>query len=97
MVMGRLAADVGMLAGRQVEALDDTQLGEHLERPEDGGSADAQAAVVGRRDELGRGEVAFLVGDQRGQRPARLGQPVPSTIKGVDDRPGLTPADATTR
>jgi hypothetical protein len=41
---------------------------------------------VGGRDKLGRGEVALLVGDQRGQRPARLGQPVPRTIKSVDDR-----------
>ena len=41
-VVGRLAADVGVLAGRQVEALDGAELREHLERPEDGGAADAE-------------------------------------------------------
>ena len=44
MVMGRLAPDVGVLAGRQVEALDGAQVLEDLERPEDRRPADAQAA-----------------------------------------------------
>ena len=35
-VVGRLAADVGVLAGREVEALDGADLLEELERAEDG-------------------------------------------------------------
>ena len=41
MVMGRLAADVGVLAVRQVQAFDGAQLFEQLEGPEDGGPPDA--------------------------------------------------------
>jgi len=46
MVMGWLATDVGMLAAWQVQALDDAELGEDLERPKDGGSADAEATRI---------------------------------------------------
>ena len=86
-VVGRLAADIGMLAGWQVEPLDGAELLEDLERPEDRRPADAElAGPRGLGDELGGGEVAVLVGDQRGQRPARLGQAVAGTVERGDDR-----------
>ena len=43
-VVGRLAADVGVLAGREVETFDGADLLEELERAEDGGAPDAEAA-----------------------------------------------------
>ena len=44
MVVDRLAADVGVLAGRQIDALDDAELLEDLERPEDRRPTDAEVA-----------------------------------------------------
>jgi len=63
-VMRRLAADVGVLAARQVEPLDDAQLREDFEGPKDGRPTDARAASPGSGDQLGRGEVAVTVRDQ---------------------------------
>ena len=44
------------------------------------------AARTRRGDQLGGGEVAVLLGDQGGQRPARLGQAVAGAVEGGDDR-----------
>ena len=85
-VVGRLAADVGMLAGREVEAFDGADLLEELERAEDGGAPDGGTALLGRGDQLGGGEVAVLLGDQRGQRPAGLRHAVAGAVEGGDDR-----------
>ena len=81
-VVGRLAGDVGVLAGGQVEALDEAELEQHVERPEDRRPADAQVAGRGRLDQVGRREVARLVGDERGDRPPRLGHAVLAALEG---------------
>ena len=47
-VVGRLAADVGVLAARQVDALDRAEIREDLERPEDRRPADAEVPGPGR-------------------------------------------------
>jgi hypothetical protein len=41
-VMGRPAGNVGVLAGRQVDALEHVQLGQQVERPEDRRAADLE-------------------------------------------------------
>ncbi len=49
-----VAVDVRMLAGRQVEPLDGAQTSQHLQRPEDGRPADAEASLPGGLDERPR-------------------------------------------
>ena len=66
-VVDRLAANVGVLARRQVESFDGAQLLEDLERPEDRRATDAEMPGAGLGDELGRGEVAVVVGDECGE------------------------------
>ena len=48
-VVRGLAGHVGVITGRQVESLDRPQLGEDVERPEDRGAPDAEAAALARR------------------------------------------------
>ena len=80
--MERLAADVGVLAGRQVETFDGADPLEHLQRPEDRRAADTQATDVCLGDQLGGREVTLLVGDEGGKRPARLGQAIAGAVEG---------------
>ena len=75
-VVGRLAGDVGVLAGWQVQALDEAELEQHVECPEDGRPADAEVRAGARVDQVGRREVAVLVGDERRHRAPRLGHAV---------------------
>ena len=44
------------------------------------------ASGTRRGDQLGGREVAVLLGDQGGQRPARLRQAVAGAVQGGDDR-----------
>ena len=81
MVMGRLAADVGVLARGEVKALDGAQVLEDLERPIDRRSTDRPTLAARRLDEAGRREMAVLVGDEPGQRPARRGQSVARAVE----------------
>ena len=48
-----------------------------------------EAAFARRGDQLGGREVAVLLGDQRGQRPTRLGHAVAGAVERVDDRGGV--------
>ena len=83
-VMDGIAADVGMLARRQVQALDGAEPLEDLERPEDRRSSDPESARPGLGDEIGGGEVAGLIGDERRERPARLGQAIAGAVERGD-------------
>ena len=47
-VVARRAAHVGVLAGGQVDALEQVELGEQFERAEEGRAADAQPTLVPR-------------------------------------------------
>ena len=94
-VMRRLAADIGVLAGREVETFDGADVLQELERAEDGGPPDGGAALLGRGDQLGGREVAVLLGDQRGQRPARFRQAVAGAVEGGRrSGSGQSPAEA---
>ena len=70
MMVRRLAADVGMLAGRQVQPFDGAELGEDLERPEDRRPPDAETPGSRRDDQLGGREMAVLIGDECRERCA---------------------------
>ena len=56
-VVCRLARDVGVLARRQVEALDGAQIDQDVECPEDRRPADPEPPSARIRDEVGRGEM----------------------------------------
>lgn len=81
MVVDGIAADVCVLAGRQVEALDRAETLEDLERPEDRRAADPEASSPCLGDELGSREVACLIGDERGESPAWFGQAVARAVE----------------
>ena len=81
MVVDRLARNIGVLPGRQVEPLDDPELGEQVERPEDGGPTDAKLAGLGVRDEVGGREVARALGDELGHRPPGRSHPVTGVVE----------------
>jgi len=66
MVSG-LAADVCVLAGREVETLDGTDPLQDLEGPEDRGAANGRSLRPGGFDKLCCGEVAVLRRDEGGQ------------------------------
>ena len=89
-VVDRLAGNVGVLTGRQIEPLDRTQIGEQVEGPEDRGSPDAEPLHPGVDHEIRRREVAGLVRDQPGHRPPWLGQAVTRTVEGVDQGRRIT-------
>jgi hypothetical protein len=61
-VVARPTGDVGMLAVRQVDALDEAAGEEEIQGPEDGRAPDADAAPSRIGDEVGRREVAVTPG-----------------------------------
>ena len=91
-VMDRGAPDVGVLAGRQVEALDDPELGQDLEGAEDRRAADPEAAVPGLTHQVGRGEMPGPVRDELCQRPARCGQSITGAIERHQQRSDVSHA-----
>lgn len=74
--------DVRMLAVRQIQPLDDAELDEQLERPEQGGTADREAPVAGCGGQVGGGEMTIVCRDQVRQRKPRRGQAVTRVIQG---------------
>jgi hypothetical protein len=74
MVDGRLAGDVGVGAGREVDALDQSQPGQQLERAEDGRSADAAASPLGGVEHVLGGEVSLLLVDRLRHGASGIGQ-----------------------
>lgn len=92
MVMGRLASDIGVLPGREIQPLDGADVLQDLKRSEDRGSADTKPASSCRLDEAGGGEVAILIRDEHGNRPARLCQTVAGAIESGHDGSGVAHA-----
>ena len=76
---GRLAGDVRVLAGGQVNPLHQAEPGQQLERAEDGGPANHGAAAARGSQHVLRGEVSAALRNQLGtmrrapvnRRPAR--------------------------
>ena len=71
MVMGAGAGDVGMIATRQIEPLDDAELDEQIQGAEQGRPAHPDVPVAGDRGELRCREVPVVGRDQVGERQAR--------------------------
>ena len=87
-VVGRLAADIGVLPGRQVQPLDGAEILEDLQGSKDRRPADAEPSHSRCLDEAGGREVALLVCDQCSQRPSRFRQTVAGLVERDDDRGG---------
>ncbi len=72
-VMGRLAGDVRVLPAGKVQPLQQAELLEQLERPENGCAADAQPPVPGVIHQVCGGEVAVTLRDELGDGAPGLG------------------------
>ncbi len=80
-VMTGFARDVRVLAAGQVDALQQIELGQQVERAKDGGTTDARSADTSILDEVRGSEVAFARGNKVRHSTARLGQSVPGRVK----------------
>jgi hypothetical protein len=83
-VVRRLAGHVGVPARRQVESLEDVQVGEQVECAEDGGPTDAQATIARFIDQVSCGEVALSLLDESRYGTAGLGEAVSASIERCD-------------
>ena len=63
-VVGGLAGHECVLAGGQVEPLDETELRQDVQRAKDGGARDAGSASARLGQQILGSEVAFPAGDQ---------------------------------
>ena len=84
-MVGPSAMHVGVIAIRQVEPLDDPQLDEQVEGPEQRCPTDSEATYTRRHFEFSRCEVAVVFGDQVCFGPPRRGTPVPAGIHRFHD------------
>lgn len=82
MVMAGLARNVGVLTGGQIEALEDIEPGEQVERAEDRGAAESQPPNPRIADQVSCREMALARADELNDGAARFGQPVPGAVKG---------------
>jgi hypothetical protein len=84
MVGGR-ACDIRVLAAGQVEALEDAELREEIEGPEECRPADAQSAVPCDRLEIRSGEMAVGLGDQARDSAPWCSEPMAGQVEGAQD------------
>ncbi len=77
----RLAGHVGVLAGREVEALQDVAVREKIKRAEDHGAPDAQPTITCVIDQVGCREVPFTARDQVRDGASRLSGPIASEVE----------------
>lgn len=91
-VMGGLAGDVRVLAGGEVDPLNDAQLGENVQCAEDRGAADTKSALARILREVGGGEVTRSRREQGGHGTPRTGQPIAGVRDSGDDWLGITHA-----
>jgi hypothetical protein len=75
-VLLRLARDIGMLAGWQVESFQSAEFREEFERPEDRRPSDLHTSFGGLIEQLGRREVSGPAVDELGHSAARPGDSV---------------------
>jgi molybdenum-dependent DNA-binding transcriptional regulator ModE len=64
----------------QVNALNESLLGEQVEEAEDGGAANAEATLTRIGDEVGRREVAVALGNKRRNLTARTSKADPRLV-----------------
>ena len=89
-VATRAAGHVGVLAGGEVDPLEDLELGQQVEDAEDRRPPDAEAPHPGVLDEVRGSEMTFARGDELGDHAPRLRQAVAGRIHRLDE--GRRPA-----
>jgi MFS transporter, PPP family, 3-phenylpropionic acid transporter len=75
-----------VIARRQVDAFDQTQAGERLQRPEDRCATDGLAVVAAGHEHILGGEMPFPTGDRPADRPTRVGDAQSRLPERGDDR-----------
>jgi hypothetical protein len=80
MVVG-VAADVRVLTAREIDPLDRPKLGQDVERPEDGRASDPETPRARLGHEARRREVAWLIGDQLSDCPARFSEAIAGSLE----------------
>ena len=85
----RVARDIGVLAGRQVQSFDRLDLDQEVERPEDRRPSEAEAAATRLDDEIRGREVPVLLGDESGDGTPRFRSPVAGLLKRSKDGRGV--------
>jgi hypothetical protein len=73
-----------MSAIGQVNTLDKIPVGEEFEESEDGGSANAKAALLSIGEEIGGGEVPLAPCDEGGELTPRPGEADPRLVKRLE-------------
>ena len=85
MVVGGLTGDERMLPGREIEALDNAELGQEVQGPKHGRAVDAQTPAARIREQSLRREVTALLGDESGEGAARRRSTVARLLQDLDD------------
>ena len=80
------AGHVGVLAGGEIDPLEDLELGQQVEDAEDRRTADPEAPHPGVLDEVRGSEMTFARGDEVGDDAPRLRQAVAGRIHRLDER-----------
>jgi hypothetical protein len=84
-MVGRLARDVRVSPGRQVDPFHQPEIDEQIQRPKDGRPTDVQPAPPCIADQVVRGEMAGPIGYQPGDRSAGLGQAIAGAVDDVHE------------
>ena len=87
--MGRLAGHERVAARRQVQPLDDAEVGEDVQRAEDRGPAEPEPTAPRLLEELLGREMATAARDEPGERAAGRGQPVAGGPERPNDCPRI--------
>jgi hypothetical protein len=74
-------------AVREVNSLNEALFGKQIEKAENGGATDAEAALLGVCEQIGGGEVSRAAGDQGGEFTTRPGKANPRLVKRLEQLP----------
>jgi hypothetical protein len=85
-VVSALANYVGVFARGQVQALDDTECLEDLERAKHGRAAHVVSTLASFGHEIASGEMPLVTRDQRSERPPRIRESVAGSVQAGNDR-----------
>lgn len=88
-VVRRLAGHEGMLARGEIQSLDDAEICEDVQGPEDRRPRHPEPSPARLAEKVVGGEVPAVRGDQRCKRTPRPGQPVPGRLERADDLRGV--------
>jgi hypothetical protein len=80
-MVARIAADVGMVAVRQIQPLDRLEIGEDLQGPEDGRASGPEASPPGIGNQVGRVKGPIAAEDEVDDRSPGVGHAISRAIE----------------